>query len=430
MADLISLTRAIQSQTIAEVQHWRLAIEALADLDTVAAPAAWASMEVYLREQVRSRLAGIVSGLVAEAAVLEGRAASGRDIRSVRRDVLRLRQRYLQVETVLDYFGDAINTRTNPAMQNLLRGYDTLASDSMARTLTPLGIDAPPALVYIDKGLGAAILRSGVRLWDAGHPSPAAAIKLTRHNLSFPTAMLHETGHQVGHVTGWNAELAEALTTTLAPRSREIAELVASWAGEIAADVHAFGQAGWAPVVALANVVDGTGAAVYRIRPGDPHPFPLIRVLINVALCRSWFGEGPWDRVATAWLGRHPIAGAPPEVAGITRTIVAALPEMVDVCTRRPMAAFHGQPFAKVVDPRRVRPNAIQDFARSAGDSLAVSAYLRRRDPIRVFALLASRIVEDPVRATAHRAALLRWLTDLGADDQSRTPSNRTSTAA
>ena len=84
-------------------------------------------------------------------------------------------------------------------MRDLLRGYDTLASDSMARTLEPLGIDAPPALVYVDKGLGAAILSAGVRLWDAAHPSPAAAIKLTRHNLSFPTAMWHETGHQAAH---------------------------------------------------------------------------------------------------------------------------------------------------------------------------------------------------------------------------------------
>lgn len=423
MADLSSLTRAVRGQTLAEVQHWRLAAEALADLDAIAAPASWASLEVYLREQVRSRLAGIVSGLVAEAAVLEGRAAAGRDIRSVRRDLLRLRQRYLQVETVLDFFGDAINTRTNPAMRELMRGYDTLASDSMARTLMPLGLDAPPALVYIDKGLGAAILRTGVRLWDSGHPSPAAAIKLTRHNLSFPTAMLHETGHQVGHVTGWNGELADALRITLAPRSLEVAELVASWAGEIAADVHAFGQAGWAPVVALANVVDGTGRDVYRIRPGDPHPFPLIRVLFNVALCRSWFGKGPWDRVATAWLGRHPFASAPHDVSGIARTIVAALPEIVDVCTRRPMAAFRGRPFTSVVDPFRVGPSALQDFARATGGSLATSAYLRRRDPLRVFAVLAGRIVDDPVGAATHRAALRRWVADLGADDHSRTTS-------
>lgn len=106
----------------------------------------------------------------------------------IRRGVLLLRHRYLQAETVLDFYGDAINTRTNSTMRALLRGYDTLAGDSMAASLGPLGIPAPPALVYLDKGLGAAVLRAGVRLWDQAHPSPAAAIKLTRHNLSYPTA--------------------------------------------------------------------------------------------------------------------------------------------------------------------------------------------------------------------------------------------------
>ena len=409
---------AARDQTAAEARHWRLAAQALADLDAVAAPDAWASMETYLRQRLRDRLGGIVAGLVSEAMRLEQRAAAGRDVRTLRRDVLQVRARYLQVETVLDFFGDAISTRTNTAMRDLLRGYDTLASDSMARTLAPLGLEAPPALVYVDKGLGAAILRAGVRLWDAAHPSPAAAIRLTRHNLSFPTAMLHETGHQIGHLTGWNAELTEALAAGLAPRSREVAELWGSWSGEIAADVHAFAQAGWAPVVALANVVDGTSSDVYRIRSGDPHPFPLIRVLFNVALCRSWFGPGPWDRIATVWLARHPIATAPGDVAGITRTSIAALGDVVDICTRRSMLAFRGRPFAAIADPRRLAPDSLRAFAHTAGRSLETSAYLRRRDPLRVFAVLATRTLHDPARAADHRAVLRRWVTDLGSDDR------------
>ena len=411
--------RALREQTAAEALHWRLASEALVDLDAVAAPESWASLEIYLRQRVRDRLTAIVSGLVAEAAVLERRSAAGGDVADIRRDVLRLRSRYLQVETVLDFYGDAINTRTNQTMRDLLRGYDTLASDSMARTLEPLGIDPPPALVYVDKGLGAAILRAGIRLWDSGHPSPAAAIKLTRHNLSFPTAMLHETGHQVAHLTGWNGELADMLTARLLPRSRELADMWASWSSEIAADVHAFGQAGWTPVFALANVVDGVASQVYRILPGDPHPYPFIRVLFNVAMCRMWFGAGPWDRVAAAWLARHSLERAPDDVAGITRLSLAALPDIVDVCTRRPMSAFRGAPFSSVVDPRRVSPNALDTFAGTAGESLSTSAYLRRRDPLRVFAVLAGRSIGDPAHAADHRRRLRRWIADLGADNPS-----------
>ncbi len=47
-------------QAGAEVAHWRLAVEALADLDAVAAPDAWASLEEYLQHSIRERLAGVV----------------------------------------------------------------------------------------------------------------------------------------------------------------------------------------------------------------------------------------------------------------------------------------------------------------------------------------------------------------------------------
>jgi hypothetical protein len=411
---------ALARQTAAELTHWRLAVEALADLDTVAAPEAWASLEGYLHRGVRDRLSAVVAALAEEARALERMLATGHPIEVVRRGVLRLRERYVRAETVVDFYGDAVNTRTNPALRALLRGYDTLAGDSLAASLTPLGLAAPPALTYVDKGLGAAILRAGVRLWDQAHPSPAAAIKLTRHNLSYPTALLHETGHQVGHLTGWNDELAEALHATLVARSGEVAALWRSWASEIAADVHAFAQAGWAPVFALANVVDGPTEAVYRIRLGDPHPFAWIRVQLNVALCRRWFGDGPWDDIGRTWLQRHPPGTAGDAIARVTRISVAALDDIVDVCTRRPMRAFRGAPLAAVVDPRRVHPRELAALEQQAGPSLLTSSYLRRHDALRILAVLATRTLTDDARAAEHRARLQAWVTDLGADAAAR----------
>jgi hypothetical protein len=407
---------AAARQTSAEIAHWRLAVEALADLDAVAAPEAWASLEGYLQRGIRERLTGVVGSLVAEARALERLAAGGGDPTLLRTGVLVLRHRYLQAETVLDFYGDAINTRTNPSLRALLGGYDTLAGDSMAATLGPLGIQPPPALVYLDKGLGASILRAGVRLRDQAHPSPAAAIKLTRHNLSYPTALLHETGHQVAHLTGWNAELGDALHAALVDRSAEVAGLWRSWAGEIAADVHAFAQAGWAPVFALANVVDGSSAEVFRIRFGDPHPFAWIRVLFNVALCRSWFGSGPWDDVARVWWQRHPPQAAGREVEHVARVSVAALGDLVDVTTRRPMRAFRGAPLSAVLDPRQLHPTSLAALERQAGGSLLTSSYLRRRDALRILALLATRTLLDPRRAEEHRGRLRAWVADLGAD--------------
>ncbi|MGW5723568.1 hypothetical protein ACWEVP_45885 [Amycolatopsis sp. NPDC003865] len=410
------MTEAVDRQTEAELAHWQLAVEALADLDTVAAPEAWQALEDYLQRRVRDRLSELVAVLVGEGRAARRMLGHGGDPGAVRQAVLKLRTRYLQVETILDFYGHAVNSRTNPALRAVLRGYDTLAGDSMAAVLTRLGIEPPPALVYLDHGLGASILRAGIRLWDHSHPSPAAAIKLTRHNLAYPTALLHETGHQVAHLTGWTTELADALAARLAPRSAELAQAWRDWAGEIAGDVHAFVQAGWAPVAALANVVDGPTPAVYRDRFGDPHPFPFLRVLFNVELCRRWFGAGPWDDLAAAWQHRHPVDRASGDTGALARASLPVLGDVVDVCTRLPMAAFGGEPLSALLDPRRVSPAALDALARQAGPSLLTSAYLRRREPLRILALLSTRAVLAPEAAADHQAALLSWVTSVGAD--------------
>jgi hypothetical protein len=409
-----------REQLAAEVAHWRRAVEALSDLDTIASPAAWAGLEEYLRTRVRDRLAAAVANLSLEGAAASTALAGAHDTRVVRQRVLVLRQHYLQVETILDFYGDAVGTRTNPRLAAILRGLDVIAGDSLDVILRRLDIATPPAVVYLDKGLGAAILRADVRLWDQSSLSPVAAIKLTRHNLTHPTALLHETGHQVAHQTGWTHELGDALARALRPRSRELAEVWQGWASEVAADVHAFAQAGWAPVPALANVVDGTTAAVYRLIPGDPHPFPVIRVLFNAALCRHWFGAGPWDDLAAAWAERHPPSRAPSDAGELARLSVAALDDIVHVCTRQPMAAFRGQPLHVLVDPRRVSPTALDTLARQAGPSLLTSQYLARREPLAILAWLSTRPLLDPTNATAHRHALESWLADLSPAPQRR----------
>ena len=407
------------TQLRGEVAHWRLAVRALADLDTVAAPAAWEALEHYVGRQVRSSLTGVIASLEGEAAALQAQVDTGHPADDVRRGLLRLRTRYLRAETLLDFYGDAINSRTNPALGALLRGYDTIASDSMATILSPLGIASPPVLTYVDKGLGASILRAGIRLWDRSHPSPVAAIKLTRHNLSFPTALLHETGHQVLALTGYNDELAARLVTALGPRSTEVAQLFASWASELGADVHAVHHAGWPPAYALANVVDGDTRSVLRIRPGDPHPPALVRTLFNVALVRAWFGPGPWDALARAWTERHDLrrAGA---LGELTAESLSALDTVVQVSSMTPMRCFRGASFGDVLDPRGASPERLRELEHRAGDTLLSSDYLKRREPVRVLALLSARGLVEPARAETHRRVLTDWVQGLGGSPVAR----------
>ncbi len=98
-------------------------------------------------------------------------------------------------------------------------------------------------LTYLGEGLGASILRVGIRLWAPGAVNPVAAIKIVRHNLYRPTSLFHETGHQVAHLAGWNDALGRALGETLAddPALRAMWQ---PWSSEIAADVYAFALTG------------------------------------------------------------------------------------------------------------------------------------------------------------------------------------------
>jgi hypothetical protein len=322
---------------------------------------------------------------------------------------LTLRRRYSRAESMVDFYGHAVNTRTNPTMAAILRGLDALAVQSMDHVLRPLGIEAPPVLTYLDKGLGASILRAGARLWDSSL-SPAAAIKVTRHNLWQPTSLVHETGHQVAHLTGWVPELAAALTRTLGPRSELAAETWSGWASEVAADVYAFSLLGYAPVPALATVVDGPSAAVFRMPFGDPHPLGALRVQFNVALCASWFGRGPWDDLGQRWLDRHPLTLAPREVAAIFAVSVPLLPTIVDVCTRTRMQAFHGTYLAKLANPERVAPAELDRLAERAGDTLYTSTYLQRTEAMRILALTVLRALDSTDPPTLMRD----WLRRLG----------------
>jgi len=377
-----------------ELRHWQSAATALTDLDTVAAPAAWASLESYLGLSVRANLRAVAARIAAQAdqvaAVLTA-ATEQSDLARVRAAILSLRRGYLRAEAVIDFFGDAVNTRTSPRIAEILRGLDVLAVDSMDRGLRPLGIDVPPALTYLGEGPGASILRAGARLWDASL-SPVAAIKITRHNLWRPTSLVHETGHQFAHLTGWTAELGEATYDALAPFSTFAAEAWRRWSSEVAGDVYAFALLGYAPVAALATVVDGHTRAVFRMPFGDPHPFGWLRVMFNAELARSWFGSpGPWDRLAAVWMRRHRLDDAPRDVAGIAAASLPRLPALVDACTRASMRAFGGVPLSAIIDPKRVAPAELERLAGRAGPSLYTSQYLQRIDPMRILGWIVLR---------------------------------------
>jgi hypothetical protein len=414
-------TAALRVQVARQVWHWRAATVALQDPENFASSAAWRSLERYLDVALRKHLGEAAERLQREAEALVGtlRAASGaEELEALRVAVIRFRRRYLQVETALEFYGNAVNTRTSARLAGLLTACDTMAVESMRKMLEPLGRPVPPILTYVDKGLGASILRAGLRLWDGGSVSPAAALKITRQNLYRPTALVHESGHQVAHILGWNHELASLFHRELAPIPGDVASAWAGWSSEIAADAHAFSHTGYGSVAALHDVVSG-GETVFRLNPGDPHPVAYLRVLLGVQMCVRLFGAGPWDDLGHAWVRAYPLDAAPADTRALAERSLPLLPRIAELCLLTPMRAFGGKPLVALVDPLRVRPDALEQLEREAGGALTTSSYWIRQEALRLLALTSFRSATQPERsaeiAKQYESWMLRLATPLAA---------------
>ena len=389
---------AVRAQTDRQVAHWALAASRL-DLNELAAPEAWRRLEQYLGMSLRRHLQRVIDRLRERADVLTSmhRAAhSPTALVALQRELLAFRREFLRAETTLDFFADAIATRTDPETGALLRACDTLSYRAMSAILDQLGQPTPVVLTYLDKGLGASILKAGLRLWDGGEASPVAAIKITRHNLLRPTAVIHEVGHQVAHITDWNQELAATLAGGLAAVSPEAAAAWASWASEIAADAVAFVHTGFASVAALHDVLAGDTPSVFRHTPGDPHPICYLRVLLGAETCRYFYGAGPWDDLARAWTALHSLRMAPGETRRLIEASMPALPTVVRLTLDTPTRGFRNQPLRALVRPERVSPASLAELATHIGPALFTSTHWLWTESLRIVALTGLQLASRP----------------------------------
>jgi hypothetical protein len=425
---MVEPSAALRLQVTRQARHWQAAAAELADLTMVAAPAAWQALEQYVDLALRSRLQEAVSRVQAEATEVVAelqRAHTSAELEAVSRQVLALRRHYLQVETLLDYFGNVVNHRTSPRVGAFLRGLDTLAADALATVLGPLGLEQPPVLTYLDKGLGASIAKAGLRLTGDRMLSPVATIKVTRHMRSRPTSVLHEAGHQIAHQTGWNEHAAKVLRAVAAPAGAEVAETWKCWASETVADLIAFSLAGYGAVATLHDVLAGEPELVFQTPPGDPHPPAALRVLFNTALCSCWYGEGPWDDLARSWMATHPLAGAPASFQAFARASLPLLPAFAEALTREPVPGFRNQPLCALADPRRASPAALTELTRQAGPALYTSPYLMRRESLRTLALSSYRAATEPDHATEIARETGDWIQRLGGAPTGAVPAQR-----
>ncbi|MBM3784645.1 MAG: hypothetical protein FJW30_09820 [Acidobacteria bacterium] len=395
-------------ESLRQLAHWRSATRRLADVEQLATVEAWRGLEGYLGVSLRRGLGDAAARLEQKLTALEAASRRG-DAATVEAGIQEFRMAYSQVESVIDFYVDALNTRSAPLMGSLLRACDWLAAQALHRALLPLALPRPPVLVYADKGLGAAILKADLRLWD-GTWNPAAAIRVAMHNIVRPTALVHEAGHQVAHATGWTRELAQVIREGMPAES---GETWAAWASEIAADVYAFCLCGYASVLALQDVLDGGPDLVLTERPGDPHPTPFLRVVINMELCRHVFGAGPWVEQKNRWIAKY---SRHPEAAN-SRAIAASLPEMprlAELLMETPLRAFRNRSARQLLNPEQVSPESLRALEMAGGDALWKSGHFARQEALRLVALAGYRIGLDASQAPEWLERQEVWMKRMG----------------
>lgn len=404
---------AVHAQVTRQVFHWMAAVEQLAERTTTVGTAGWDELERYLGVALRASLDDAIARVRAQALTVAAELAAVRtmsELDQARRSVLRLRRQYQQAETLVTYYTHSVACRANPATASLLRACDVIAVSAMRPFLTAAGKPTPPALTYPDKGLGAAILRAGLRLWDGGTLSPVSSIKVVWHNLMLPTAITHEAGHQVAFTLGWNGELAAAL----AGADAVVGPAFAGWASEIAADAVAFVTTGYGAVSALHDVIAGEADHVYSGVPGDVHPPAWLRVLLGTAMTKVVYGAGPWDDLASAWQASYPLAKAPRAEQHLLATSLQVLPRLAETVLAQRYSALGGRRIVDIVDPGQVRPDTLLTWERAAGPALWTSPDYLTREPLRLLALGSYRVATDPTRSLELLRHMRAWMTRLG----------------
>ena len=309
------------------------------------------------------------------------------DLLILQHNIQDLSNRYFLSEKVFDYYVDLLHTRSEKGMGKILKGCDQIATASLKLALERLGYEVPHVICHLDAGQGAAIIAAGIYLWDY-QLNPAALIKVVRVAIPFPrlTSILHECGHQVAKMTGWNEELAAVLYSSIisAGYSKELAKHWSSCASELAADFYSLSQSNFASVVGLSEVLLGSANTMFTFIDNDPHPIGWSRIMLGIAACRTVLGGGPWNDYDRALDTLFPLEMAQPKSAKIIMESQPLLGFLCKTILNTKMDCFSGRSLIEILPWDRVSPTSIKNFLNKDQSDFSASPDVLMKNPILV----------------------------------------------
>lgn len=280
---------------------------------------------------------------------------------------------------LFDTFTDVLTQRASTWLGPLLKGCDVLALDALRRDQHPALAVASAPVVYLNRGFGAAILRSGVTISPSSRaPLPLLQIPYARLQEKYHLASLvHEVGHEALVRIGLRDRLVRAVHDKLDGLVSDVVrDACARWMLELGPDFWAFGCCGAAQAMTVRDVLSLPVALSLDVRPQAVHPPVYFRTLVAFDWCRRAFGRGEWDDWERSFRDLFPLSQAKKADREILdEAIRVALPRMSDVLFSHRFAVLGQRALADLFDLARVHPARLQrDFHGTSVRSRAFAA--------------------------------------------------------
>jgi hypothetical protein len=275
---------------------------------------------------------------------------------------------------LFDTYMDVLTQRHVPELGSLLRGCDVLAWHGLRKDHPALEIIEPP-LVYCDRGVGASTMREGIHFPGKGrNPVPLIQIPYSRlkekPNL---TSILHEAGHEAMVRLGLVKAMPESLRAALteASASTTVRDLYSLWTSEIGPDFWTFCACGMAETATLKEIIALPPRYVLQIAAPDPHPPPLLRVLLSFEWCRQLWGRGLWDDWQREWLDFYPVQLRPAETREMLGQCQRYIPVVASALLRTRYKVLGNRTVPSLFDMSQIDPRAVSqavaEFPRGLG---------------------------------------------------------------
>ena len=223
-----------------------------------------------------------------------------------------IKMRFVSALFGYDVFADVLTQRAEHENGIWLAGLDAAAEDALK---LPPSFEAPPIACYLERGLGAAIRRAKTAL-PGRRKNPVAVIRIPRERMvgfGISSSLIHEVGHQAEMLMGLSRELKPKLAREAeraAPRDRFAMRCYAQWTTEILADSWGISHLGIAAPRGLMGVLSLPSAFLFRMKQGDPHPMPWLRVMLCLRLGAALYPDPQWRHFERIWKRLYPIPDA------------------------------------------------------------------------------------------------------------------------